>query len=239
MDAGLITVGDELLSGEVENSNATWLARRLAEQGVKLQEMRVVPDERDRIAEPVAGFATRFDVVVVTGGLGSTPDDMTLEAVAGALDVPLERNERALRDIERAVAEIQEEYPEFTFDSEAAAQFPEGGEVVPNDVGIAPGCVLENVYVLPGLPEEMRATFEAVDDRFDGDRLRRSLYTQVPESHLNRVLTEVTSEFEVSVGCYPQEECNRIRLAGSNHAVLDDAVAWVRDHPEFEACDPP
>jgi len=238
MQAGLITVGDELLSGEVANDNATWLARQLTERGVELGEIRVVPDRIDRIADSVGEFSGRFDVVLVTGGLGSTPDDLTLEAVAAAFDRPLERNEAALQDAERAVAEIKEEYPAFTFDSEAAAQFPAGAEVIPNDVGIAPGCVVENVYVLPGLPEEMKAMFEGIADRFDGEQTARSLYTPVPESHLHGLLTDVARKFDVSVGSYPQEECNRIRLASSDPGTLDAAVEWVREHPDFEEFEP-
>lgn len=238
MHAGLVTVGDELLSGEVANDNATWLARQLAERGVELEEILVVPDRVDRIAHRVEECSERFDAVLVTGGLGSTPDDVTLEAVAAAFDLALERNEAALQDAEHTVAEIKEEYPGFTFDSEAAAQFPAGAEVIPNDVGIAPGCVVRNVYVLPGLPEEMKAMFERIADRFEGEQVARSLYTQVPESHLNRLLTEVAAEFEVSVGSYPQEECNRIRLASTNPGTLAAAVEWVREHPEFEEFDP-
>lgn len=238
MHVGLITVGDELLSGEVANDNATWLARQLTERGVELGEISVVPDRIDRIADRVEAFADRFDAVLVTGGLGSTPDDMTLEAVAVAFDRPLERNEAALQDAERAVAEIKEEYPEFTFDSEAAAQFPAGAEVIPNDVGIAPGCVVENVYVLPGLPEEMKGMFERIADRFDGEQLARSLYTSVPESHLNGLLTDVAREFDVAVGSYPQAECNRIRLSSSDTAELDAAVEWIRQHPDFEPFEP-
>lgn len=101
MQVALLTVGDELLSGETENTNATWLARQLSDRGVALQRISVVPDDLSVIETHVSEYSTMFDATIVTGGLGRTPDDVTMEAVARAFDRSLEPNDLARTDIER------------------------------------------------------------------------------------------------------------------------------------------
>lgn len=229
--AALLTIGDELLAGEVENTNASWLAARLTERGVAVREVRVVPDEHAAIEAAVSELGAAHTHLVTTGGLGSTPDDVTLDAVAAALGRSLEPNDEARRHVEAAVAEIREEYPAFEHDVAAAAQYPEGARILPNEEGICPGCVCGNVYVLPGIPAEMEATFGGIADEFDGDVAARTLYTEIPESHLNVVLDAVGERFAVRVGCYPAEDHRRIRLVSDDAGALDDAAAWLARHP--------
>lgn len=231
---GILTVGDELLAGDVENTNATWLADRLTARGVDVGEIRVVPDDTERIAAAVAELAARFASVVVTGGLGSTPDDLTLMAVARALDRPLETNEEARELVAETVREIEAEYPDFEFDLDAAARFPSGGRPISNDEGIAPGCVIEGVYVIPGVPAEMKAVFERVVDEFAGEVRSRTVYSDVPESNLNPLLTELRDRFEVRVGCYPEDDRRRLKVSSSDLDRLERAYEWVRDRPEIE-----
>lgn len=233
--AALVTVGDELLAGDVENTNASWLAARLTERGVEVREVRVVPDEGPAIERAVSELGSEHTFVLTTGGLGSTPDDITVEAVAAALDRSLEPNAEARRDVESAVAAIREEYPDFDHDVGAASQYPVGARIVPNDEGISPGCVCGNVYVLPGIPDEMQAVFERVADEFDGDVASRTLYTETPESHLNTVLTEVGERFDVRVGCYPVDERKRIRLVSEDETALSAAAEWLAGQPEFQS----
>lgn len=231
---GILNVGRELLAGTVSNSNATWLAKRVTDSGMTVDEIRVVPDEVASIEAAVADFAARFDRSIVTGGLGSTPDDVTLEAVAGALDRPLEANAVARADIEESVDEIQVEYPEFDHDTDRGSQFPVGARIVPNGEGIVPGCVVENVYVLPGIPDEMRAVFERVAGEFAGDVRTRTVISYTPESHLNPLLTELHDRFEVEVGCYPTDDRKRITVSGSDPEELEQAYDWLRARPEVD-----
>lgn len=91
MEVALITVGDELLAGDTVNTNANWLAAELSDRGVAVKRILSVPDDRAVIAECVRAYADAFDAVIVTGGLGGTPDDVTLEAVADAFDRELVR----------------------------------------------------------------------------------------------------------------------------------------------------
>jgi len=236
MRVSLITVGDELLAGDVENTNATWLARRLTERGTEVREIVVLPDEVDRVATEVRWHGERFNRVLVTGGLGSTPDDVTVEGIADGLGREVGRHERTNQLVTAAVEEIHEEYPDFEFDVERASLRPEGSEVIENEVGIAPGFVVENVYVLPGIPREMHPMFERVADEFEGAMHVRSLYSTQPESHLNEMLTRVAEKFDVSVGCYPGEnnERKRITVRSTDRGDVDDAHEWLAARPETE-----
>lgn len=233
MDVALLTVGDELLSGETANTNAAWLASELSARGVAVKRVLVVPDEKDVITEYVRGFSESFDAVIVTGGLGRTPDDVTMEGVARAFDRPLEPNDLARADIEQTVAEFARNRPELNIDVdiEGEAALPSGARALVNEPGLSPGCVVENAYVLPGIPEEMKAMFESVAAEFSGTIRMRTLYTTDPESNLIDTLTETSDRFGVSVGCYPDNEAghNRLKLTGTDENELDRAVAWLRD----------
>lgn len=154
MEVALITVGDELLAGDTVNTNANWLAAELSDRGVAVKRILSVPDDRAVIAECVRAYADAFDAVIVTGGLGGTPDDVTLEAVADAFDRELVPTDLTREAVERRLAEIRERLPDsdVNVDVEAEAAVPEGSRPLLNDSGLAPGCVVEGVYVMPGIP---------------------------------------------------------------------------------------
>lgn len=234
MQVALLTIGDELLAGDTENTNATWLATQLTDRGATVVRILVVPDDIDLIARKVAGYAEQFDGVIVTGGLGGTPDDVTMDAVARAFDRPLVVDDRALADVEETVENVREEYPNIDVDAEAEASVPEGSRPLLNTAGLAPGCVLENVYVLPGIPQEMRAMFESVGEEFAGDVRSRVLYTPTPEADLIDDLSAAGERFDVAVGCYPDRDVrrNRIKLVGEDEAELDAAAAWFEERVE-------
>lgn len=230
MDAALVTVGDELLAGDTENTNATWLAGELSERGVDVRRVLTVPDVAAEIADAVREYAGRYDAVIVTGGLGGTPDDLTMDAVAAAFDLPLEPDDLARADLERTLEAIAGDYPELDVDIEAEASLPAGARPLINDAGLSPGAVVENVYVLPGIPGEMQRMFEAVADEFAGDVESRLLYTEEPEANLIERLDSVRHRFGVEVGCYPDREAghNRLKLRSDDPDALAEAFEWLR-----------
>jgi molybdenum cofactor synthesis domain-containing protein len=233
MDAALLTVGDELLAGDVENTNATWLARQLADRGVTLARIAVVPDDVSVIAEYVASFSTEFDAVVVTGGLGGTPDDLTMDGVAAAFDRPLVVNEAAREDVERTLDAVRDEYPDLDLDVDRHASIPEGARPLFNTDGLSPGCVAENVYVVPGIPREMKAMFEQVAGEFAGDRVTRTFETSMVEGEATPMLQDAREELPaVALGSYPSrgDDPNRIKITAEDEAALDEAEAWLREH---------
>ena len=243
MQAAIVTVGDELLAGDTENTNATWLCRELSERGVTVQRVLTVPDEVDTIGDVVAEYAAAFDAVLITGGLGGTPDDVTVDGVAAAFDLPLAPNALAEADLERTLEAIAGDYPDLNVDVEAEASIPEGARPLVNNAGLSPGCVVEgegaSVYVLPGIPNEIEPMFEGVAEEFDGDVQSRTLYTNEPEAALIGRLDEVRHRFDVQVGCYPdrQVQHNRLKLRGEEEAVLDEAFAWLGEN--VQTVDPP
>ncbi|MFB6299638.1 MAG: competence/damage-inducible protein A [Halobacteriales archaeon] len=233
MDAAIVTVGDELLAGDIENTNATWLAEELTDRGVDVRRVVVIPDVRDVIVEHVQAYSDSFDAVIVTGGIGGTPDDLTMDAVAAAFDLPLVEHQATREDVEATVARLREQYPDWDLDVDLTmeASLPDGAEPLLNDEGLSPGCILENVFVVPGIPEEMKAMFRSVADTFAGSLYSRTVRTDIPESDLVSHLEAVRAEFDLTVGCYPNKGRgkNRIKLTGTDESQVDDAASWLAD----------
>lgn len=231
MQTALVTVGDELLAGDTENTNATWLSRRLTERGATVERVLTVPDEASVIADAVRRYSDAFDAVVVTGGLGRTPDDVTIESVARAFDRELVENDLARADIDRTLEAIADDYPDLAVDAAAEAEIPADARPLINHGGLSPGCVVGNVYVLPGIPSEMKRMFEEVGEEFGGDVASRLLYTEEPEANLIEHLDAVRERFGVKVGCYPDREArhNRLKLSGSDEGALGEAERWLAE----------
>src|SRR3954452_17347617 len=134
--AAILTIGNELVSGDVPNTNASWLAKRLAPLGVETRLLAAVPDEIETISELIRREAPRFDLFIVTGGLGGTPDDLTREALAHTFGVPQVEVPELAADLRLR----------FTRDPEYAARWaslPRGARPLRNPLGGAPGFVIE------------------------------------------------------------------------------------------------
>ncbi|MFB6152316.1 MAG: competence/damage-inducible protein A [Haloarculaceae archaeon] len=237
MEVAIVTVGDELLAGETENGNATWLARQVTERGGTVARILTVPDDRAVVARWVAEFADAFDAVVVTGGLGDTPDDVTLEAVADAFERELtvqpavrERVAERARRFREADPDYYERH-DFDLDLDETAALPAGARPLQTEASFNPGCVVENVYVFPGFPEELRVMFDAVADEFGGDAVSASVPTATPEGALKDVLAGVRERFDVAVGSYPARrgEPGRVKVAGTDPDEVKRAREWVAD----------
>jgi molybdenum cofactor synthesis domain-containing protein len=162
MKAAIVTVGDELLAGDTENTNATWLCARLDDRGVDVERVTTLPDRVSDIARVVNEYHAEYDAVVVTGGLGPTHDDVTMEGVATAFGRDVGPHEAALAWLKEEGGYAADELAEGTTD------LPEGSRPLHNTEGVAPGAVVQSCYVLPGVPAEMKAMFAAVADEFEG-----------------------------------------------------------------------
>jgi molybdenum cofactor synthesis domain-containing protein len=225
--AGILTIGNELVSGDVSNTNADWLAKRLEPRGVRVVVAAAVPDEPPRIVDFVRRERERVDHLIVTGGLGGTPDDVTREALAEAFAVPQEVVPE-LRDDLRA---------RFRGDPDYAARWaalPAGSEPLVNPLGGAPGFRLANVWVLPGLPREMEAMFDRYADRFGGGAPIGSWRGRfrTGESRIADLLVEATGRWPgVVVGSYPSFLTDgpevEIVLKSADAGALGAAAAWL------------
>jgi molybdenum cofactor synthesis domain-containing protein len=226
--AVILTVGNEIVSGDTENTNASWLARRLAELGVEVKLIAAVRDEVDQIAAFLQAERPRVDHVFVTGGLGGTPDDITREAVAAAFGVDC-------AEIAEVAAVLRSRFEGKGLGDYAArwAKLPSGCSPLENPLGGAPGFILDNVYVLPGLPSEMQAMFETIAERFQGRPIgswRRAYRTG--EGQIVGVLEEATRLYpSVRVGSYPRFLDDgpevEVVLKSADDEALEQAVGWI------------
>jgi molybdenum cofactor synthesis domain-containing protein len=226
--AVVLTVGNEIVYGDVENTNASWLARRLAELGLEVRLLASLRDSVEDVAEFLRAEMGRTGVVIVTGGLGGTPDDLTREAVAAAFDVPTE-------EIPELAEALRARFGPRGLGEYAArwARIPRGAVPLENPLGGAPGFILGNVHVLPGLPREMQAMFELLAERFRGEPIgawRRRYATG--EGQIVSVLEEATQLHPaVTVGSYPSflESGPEVEvvLKSADAEALGEAAAWV------------
>jgi molybdenum cofactor synthesis domain-containing protein len=227
--AVILTIGNEIVSGDVENGNASWLGRRLEGLGVKVVLSAAVPDELDRIVAFVRREAPGADHLIVTGGLGGTPDDITREALAATFGVPQE-----------VVAELADDLrSRFRGDPEYAARWaalPQGARPLENPLGGAPGFRIENVWVLPGLPREMEAMFDRYAEELRAARpigaWRRTYRTR--ESLISPALVEATARWPgVLVGSYPtfadEGPSVEVVLKSSDPEALGAARTWLEE----------
>ncbi|MFP8955798.1 competence/damage-inducible protein A [Natrialbaceae archaeon A-CW3] len=227
MHVAIVTVGDELLAGRTTNTNATWLCSRLDDRGVDVERVTTVPDDVSAIARLVNEYHAEYDAVIVTGGLGPTHDDVTMEGVAAAFGRSLEYNEDAM-----AWLEVEGGYTRDDLTS-GTADIPRGARPLHNDEGVAPGCVVGSVYVLPGVPAEMKGMFDRISDEFNGaPRYREVVVADEPESALLDRLEAVQERYDVTVGSYPGGSV-RIVVQSREKTAVEEATRWLRERVDL------
>jgi nicotinamide-nucleotide amidase len=222
-----VTVGNELVSGDTVNTNGSWLAGRLEELGFDVLMVVAIPDDEQRVAALVRAQSEEVDVVLVTGGLGGTPDDITREAIAAAFGLPQEEQTEVA---ERLRARFSGD-PDYVT---RWAQLPAGSRPLEIEHGGAPGFVLGNVYVFPGLPSEMKPMFDTIAGELEGGRpigsWRRTYRTT--ESRIVAVLEAAGEQHPgVRVGSYPsfgtEGSAVEIVLKSSDPKALAAARTWL------------
>ena len=197
--AGIVVIGNEILTGKSEDKNATFLITELHELGVALRRVIIIPDEIDTISKAVRECSSLFDYVFTSGGVGPTHDDVTIEAVAHAF------GRRVVRHPE--LDQMLRGY--FGGEADSArmrmADIPEGSELISGEGLRWPVLVTENVYVLPGVPELFRTKFEAIKERFRAEPFRISeIYTREDEFDIAPRLDKVAAHHpDVEIGSYP------------------------------------
>lgn len=197
--AAALIIGNEILTGKVEEANLGYLAKELFALGVSLSRVIVCPDEVDVIVSDLNALRAAHDVVFTSGGVGPTHDDVTLEAVGKALGRQIVRS----REIEQMIRHYFGD--RTTEDHLRMADVPEGAMLVRNADVPWPTVIVENVYVFPGVPEIFRVKFPVLRDRLRADApfVSRSLYTTCDEFELAGPLSQVAADHpEVTIGSY-------------------------------------
>jgi molybdenum cofactor synthesis domain-containing protein len=227
--AGIVLIGNELLSGKVTDTNASYLCRELRALGVAVRKISVVPDEVDLIAAEVSEFSRAHDVVFTSGGVGPTHDDVTMEGVARAMGVPVVRDPRLVALIARhARGPLNEARLKM-------AEVPEGSELVAGEQLMFPAVVARNVYILPGVPEIFRQKFEALKERFrDTPYFLASIFVGIGEGTLADYLNDLLRNHpELLLGSYPEfsnpEYKVKVTLESKDRALMEKAVADLLD----------
>ncbi|WP_431469836.1 competence/damage-inducible protein A [Sphingosinithalassobacter sp. LHW66-3] len=200
--AGLAVIGDEILSGRTQDRNVAQLASWLNAQGIRLREVRIVADVEDAIVEAVNTLRARYDYCFTTGGIGPTHDDITVDAIAAALGVPVVVHPEARAVLERHYAERGG----LTDARLRMARVPQGAELIPNRMSGAPGIRIGNILVLAGVPHIAAGMLDALTGTLEGGAplVARTIGCWVAESEIAELLRAVEAAHAgVTVGSYP------------------------------------
>ncbi|MDH5557825.1 MAG: competence/damage-inducible protein A [Alphaproteobacteria bacterium] len=235
--AALLIIGNEILSGRTTDANVPYIAGRLNALGIRLSEVRVVPDVEAEIVDALNALRARYTYVFTTGGIGPTHDDITADCVAKAFGVALVEDAEARRRLEERYAETGIELNEARL---RMARAPVGAVLIDNPVSAAPGFQIENVFVMAGVPKIMQAMFESLRERLvGGDPLiSRSIASRLPEGMIAQGLGEIQARHQgVDIGSYPSYSSAgfgvAVVLRHTDRAVLNaaarDVIALIRD----------
>ena len=227
--ACLILIGNEILSGRTQDKNLNFLANSLNEIGIQLREARVIPDIRETIVETVNECRAAFDYIFTTGGIGPTHDDITSECVAEAFGVPMYRDQEIVDLLNSYMTRRGN-----TGMNEARmrmATFPEGAVLLKNEISAAPGYMIENVFIMAGVPRIMQAMFEEAKIHLKGGKKvqARGLVVDLPEGTIAEPLASVQHKFkDVDIGSYPQMREVGFRVSvvarGTEKSQLDQVI---------------
>ncbi len=229
--AGLVVIGDEVLSGRTKDRNIGYVGEKLTETGIQLKEVRIVADDQDAIVEAVNTLRRRYDYVFTTGGIGPTHDDITADAVGAAFGLPVEHDARALDIMRRHFRADQ-----LTQARLRMTRMPVGAALIDNPVSVAPGFSIENVYVMAGVPQIMQGMLDHVLPGLRAGRkiLSRTLRVDAKEGDIADVLGETQAAFpNIAIGSYPFHVDNRfgvnVVFRGPEDEELTAALRRVQD----------
>ncbi|NCG17952.1 MAG: competence/damage-inducible protein A [Rhodobacterales bacterium] len=223
----VIVIGEEILSGKFVDENGPFFIKRLSALGADLRRLLVIGDEIDLIAREVAWASAEYDWVITTGGVGPTHDDVTLESIAQALQVPLVEHP--------ALVQLLKDF-DINLNSAALrmARVPEGSTLINAGDGRFPVLRAQNVFVLPGVPKLMRKKFVQIENHFIGTPpTTRRLYSAADETQIAAELSAVQSEYpQVAIGSYPrfnEDPWNVIiTLESRDSTAVEQAMAALR-----------
>ena len=231
--AGLLVIGDEILSGRTKDVNIGAVADFCTDLGIDLSEVRVVSDVEAAIVEAVQALSARYTYVFTTGGIGPTHDDITADAVAKAFGVALPINPEARAMLE---ARWKASGTDVTEARLRMARIPESASLIVNSVSAAPGFRIRNVHVMAGVPVIMRAMLEAIAPTLKGGKKVQSVTIRcgVGEGAIGGPFGRIQAEYPgVKMGSYPQfgqtTVMTELVLRSSDEALLAEAATKVRE----------
>jgi molybdenum cofactor synthesis domain-containing protein len=235
--AALAVIGDEILSGRTQDKNIAQVATWLNVQGIRLAEVRVVPDKTAAIVEAVNALRASHDYLFTTGGIGPTHDDITVDAIAEALGVPVVHHPKALAALDRYYATRGG----LTEVRMRMARVPEGADLIENRMSGAPGIHVGNIFVMAGVPHIAAGMLDALTGTLEGGLpvLSRTIGCWALESEIAVLLGEVEHAYPgVAIGSYPFFRDGRTGanfvVRATDQAVVDACTADLTARLEAE-----
>jgi molybdenum cofactor synthesis domain-containing protein len=231
--ASVLIIGNEILSGRTQDLNIQFIASHLSEIGVHLQEVRIIPDKEEHIIKNVLELSNLYDYVFTTGGIGPTHDDITSESMAKAFSRELEQNKEAYRLIKEGY-ELRGK--EMVPASAKMAIMPTGVKLIDNDITAAPGFIIENIYVMAGIPDIMQSMFLHIlpSLKKGGAIISRQITILEGEGKVAMAFEELQKKYpEIDMGSYPfihnGNHATSLVLRGENHTILENAYLELQN----------
>ena len=201
LNSGIIIIGDEILSGRTQDTNSNFIAKKLIESGIKLEEIKIIHDNKDLIGESVLDFHKKYTYVFTTGGIGPTHDDITAESISLAFNQKYCFHSQAYKILKAY-------YPkgEFNEGRQKMAKMPEHVELILNPLTAAPGFIIKNIYVLPGVPNIMKKMFINLLENIEKGSPKKSVTININlyESLIAEELGKIQNNYpNCSIGSYP------------------------------------
>lgn len=205
LTAAVLLIGDELLSGSIQDENLGHIAKTLEKRGIQVRETRIIPDVKEEIVTAVNALRARYKYVFTTGGVGPTHDDITSDSIAAAFKVE-NVVQQPVFDLIKGY--LEKKGGEFTPAAQRMAFAPEGAEVIYSDQSIVPGYRIENVYVMAGVPRIMKLMLGSIVETLAiGEQiLSREVHANVSEGEIAAALEEIQQTHpNITIGSYPQD----------------------------------
>ena len=226
LTAGVIIIGDEILSGRTQDTNANFIANELINTGIQLEQIRIISDDQKTIIEAVREFHKSYTYVFTTGGIGPTHDDITSKSIAIAFN-------RKYCFHPQAFKILKEYYPsgEFNEGRQRMAKMPENVELILNPITVSPGFIIQNIYVLPGVPNIMKKMFKNILKNIQKGNPKKivTINTNLFESIIAKQLSIIQKNNpECSIGSYPYFNFNK--KSGGVNIVVSSWTLVKLDH---------
>ena len=222
--AGIVIIGNEVLSGKTQDINSHFFCTELRQLGVDVQKISTIPDEIELIGQEVAGFSKRFDWVFTSGGVGPTHDDVTIDGIAHGFNLKVVRHpaiEQRMR--QRLGSEVNEARLRM-------ANVPEGAELLATEALFAPVIKINNVFIFPGIPKILQERFHAIKERFrDAPYFLKIVYVRQGEGVIASLMSDLLLKYpQLMLGSYPVLDIAdykvKVTLESKDSDYLDQAL---------------
>ena len=239
-NSGIIIIGDEILSGKTQDTNSKFLCVQLGKRGVDVREIVVIPDSENQIITKVRAFSANYDYVFTTGGIGPTHDDITAYSISRAFKLNYTQNQEAKKILEKHYT--KEELTEARL---KMSYMPFGASLIYNPVSAAPGFVIKNVHVLPGVPMIMKPMVK----EFLASFLKRNVLPQIristklSEGVIGKFIGEIQKKYkDVAIGSYPYFKNENFGVSliirGENKPTLEKVSKQIFDYLKSRSGEP-